>query len=159
MLTKQEVLSEQTHDPCCVTQKRNRFSNKSEFFLDRHGAMYRRQAGRNHQLVVTQSLIGKVIAMNHDPQFAAHPGRKRTYDLISLSCWWPEMRQTVEDYVTRCDHCQRRKGGHEYRAPLGGVEEPSEPSQVTSMDITGPYPLTPRKNKYLLTSLIIFPSM
>jgi hypothetical protein len=46
--------------------------------------MYRRQASRNHQLVVPQSLIRKVMAMNHDPQFVAHAGRKRTYDHISL---------------------------------------------------------------------------
>jgi transposase InsO family protein len=36
-------------------------------------------------------------------------------------------------------------------APLGDVDHPSAPFEVTSMDITGPYVLTPRKNKYLLT--------
>jgi len=36
-------------------------------------------------------------------------------------------------------------------APLGDVEEPKIPFEVTSMDITGPYPTTPRGNKYLLT--------
>jgi hypothetical protein len=35
--------------------------------------------------------------------------------------------------------------------PLGDVEEPKIPFEVTSMDITGPYPTTPRGNKYLLT--------
>jgi len=34
-------------------------------------------------------------------------------------------------------------------APLGEVEEPKFPFEVTSMDITGPYPTTPRGNKYL----------
>ena len=47
--------------------------------------------------------------------------------------------------------CQTRKGKHEFRAPLGAVEDLSEPFQVTSMDITGPYCVTPRKNRYLLT--------
>jgi hypothetical protein len=37
------------------------------------------------------------------------------------------MRQIIDDYVMRCDPCQRRKDGREYRAPLGEVEEPSEP--------------------------------
>ena len=36
-------------------------------------------------------------------------------------------------------------------APLGDVDQPSAPFEVTSMDITGPYVLTTRKNKYLLT--------
>jgi hypothetical protein len=35
------------------------------------------------------------------------------------------MRQSVEEYVTRCDHSQRRKDGREFRAPLGEVEEPT----------------------------------
>jgi len=35
--------------------------------------------------------------------------------------------------------------------PLGEVEEPTAPFQVTSMDITGPYPLTTRKNRFMLT--------
>jgi len=31
------------------------------------------------------------------------------------------------------------------------VEVPAAPFEVTSMDIAGPYPVTPRENKYLLT--------
>jgi transposase InsO family protein len=61
------------------------------------------------------------------------------------------MRQDVEDYVRECDNCHRRKQGREYIAPLGEVRQPTYPFEITSMDICGPYPLTPRKNKYLLT--------
>jgi len=61
------------------------------------------------------------------------------------------MRETIEQYVRRCDPCQRRKEKREMIAPLGDVEEPKIPFEVTSMDITGPYPTTPRGNKYLLT--------
>jgi hypothetical protein len=43
------------------------------------------------------------------------------------------------------------KEDREYGAPSGDVKNPSEPFQITSMDITCLYPLTPRKNKYLLT--------
>jgi hypothetical protein len=48
------------------------------------------------------------------------------------------MRQQVEEYVSKCDECQRRKGAHQYRAPLGKVPDLTEPFQVTSMDIRGP---------------------
>jgi len=61
------------------------------------------------------------------------------------------MWRSIEEHVSRCDSCQRRKGNREFRAPLGEVEEPTVPFEVTSMDITGPYVTTPRKNKYLLT--------
>jgi len=61
------------------------------------------------------------------------------------------MRKSIEDYVRRCDSCQRRKEDRQFTAPLGSPEVPERPFQITSMDITGPYPLTPRRNKYLLT--------
>jgi len=61
------------------------------------------------------------------------------------------MRKSIEDYVQKCNSCQRRKEDRQFTAPLGSPEEPERPFQITSMDITGPYPLTPRRNKYLLT--------
>jgi len=38
----------------------------------------------------------------------------------------------------------------EFVAPLAKTEGPSSPLEITSMDFTGPYLVTPRKNKYLL---------
>jgi hypothetical protein len=57
------------------------------------------------------------------------------------------MRNSIKDYVRTCDECQRRKEERECLAPLGDVDQPSAPFEVTSMDITGPYMLTPRKNR------------
>ena len=48
------------------------------------------------------------------------------------------MRKSVEDYVRKCDPCQRRKEDREFLAPLGEVEEPTAPLQVKSVDITAP---------------------
>ena len=61
------------------------------------------------------------------------------------------MRRSIEEYVKGCDPCQRRKEDREFVAPLGEVDEPRAPFEVTSMDITGPYLKTPLGNKYLLT--------
>jgi hypothetical protein len=92
--------------------------------------------------------------MNHDPVYIAHPGVKRTYKLVALGYWWPSMRKSIADFVRKCDECQRRKEDRELIAPLGEVEEPTAHFQVTSMDITGPYLMTPRKNKYIRLSTI-----
>jgi len=61
------------------------------------------------------------------------------------------MRKYIEDYIKKCDAHQRRKEDREFVAPLGQVEEPAAPFEVTSMVLTGLYMLTPRRNKYLLT--------
>ena len=124
---------------------------KIEFFLDSDDVMYRRQQNGKHQLVVPQTLIQDVIRENHDPKYVAYSEIKRTYSLISLNYWWPKMRENVEQYLRRCDPCQRRKENREMIAPLGVVEEPKIPFEVTSMDITGPYPTMPRESKHLLT--------
>jgi len=84
------------------------------------GVLYRRVKGKQPKLVVPEALIQEVIAENHNPIFVAHPGIKRTLELISLKYWWPKMRQSIEEYVRR-DKCQTRKGKHEFRAPLGAV--------------------------------------
>jgi len=100
---------------------------------------------------VPETLVREVIKQNHDPVYVAHPGTKRTHDLIALHHWWPGIRKSIEEYIRNCDPCQRRKGNREFVAPLGDVQEPTAHFQVTSMDVTGPYLSTPRANKYLLT--------
>jgi len=114
------------------------------------GVLYRRLNGKQPKLVAPQSLIQDVIAENHDPIFVAHPGIKSSFELISLRCWWSKMRQNIQNYVRRCDKCQSRWGKHEFRDPLGEVEGPSEPLQVTSMDIKGPYYVTSLKHRYFI---------
>ena len=123
---------------------------RSEYFYD-EGVIYRRRKNEEHQLVVPRKLVKDVIALNHDAIFAAHPGRKRTLEILCIRYYWPGMRQDVENYVRECDDCHRRKQGREYTAPLGDVRQPTYPFEITSMDICGPYPLTSRTNKYLLT--------
>ena len=61
------------------------------------------------------------------------------------------MRRSIEEYIRKCDPCQRRKGNREFVAPLGDVQELTALLQVKSMDVIGPYLSTPRGNKYLLT--------
>jgi hypothetical protein len=46
MPNKQEVLKAQLSDQFCERQKMSSFTNKSEFFLDPDGVLYRRQVGR-----------------------------------------------------------------------------------------------------------------
>jgi len=113
--------------------------------------MYRRQKNGKHQLVVPRTLIQEVIKENHDPKYVTHPGMKRTYGLIALNYWWPYMRREIEDYIRKCDPCQRRKEGKIPIAPLAEVPSPKFPFEITAMDLTGPYVTTPRGNKYLLT--------
>ena len=120
LMSKEIMMKEQKKDLLCKEQVQNCLTAKSEYFLDMDGVLYRRVKGKQPKLVVPQALIQEVIAENHNPIFVAHPGSKRTLELMSLKYWWPKMRQSIEEYVRR-DKCQTRKGKHEFRAPLGAV--------------------------------------
>jgi len=148
LMSKELMLREQTKDLFC---KQNRLTTNGDYFLDMDGVLYIRMKGKQPKLVVPQSLMQDVITENHNPIFVAHQGSKRTFKLISLKYWWPKMRQSIEEYICHCDKCQTRKGKQEFQAPLGEVENPSELFRVTSLSITGPYFVTPWKNRYLLT--------
>ena len=71
--------------------------------MDDDEVMYRRQRNGKHHIVVPQSLIKEVIAENHNPKFVAHPSMKRTYNLISLSYWWQNMRNTIQKFIRDVD--------------------------------------------------------
>jgi len=130
ILDRNNILREQAKDAFSVKQNPGIYCSRREFFLDDEGVMYRRQTGNKHQLVVPKNLIHHIIKVNHDPVYVAHPGVKRTYDLVSLNYWWPGTRNSINDYVKMCDACQRRKEGREFVAPLGDVDQPSAPSKL-----------------------------
>jgi hypothetical protein len=124
-ITKDKVVEEQKTDKFCKSLRPGKLNSRSEHFYDEDGALYRRQKHGEHQLVIPKSLAWSVISNNHDPIYAAHPGRKRTFDTIKLCHWWPGMRNDIEKYVQECDKCHRRKQGKELKAPLGEVMEPT----------------------------------
>jgi hypothetical protein len=151
-LSREVVHIEQAKDKFCQSLNTGTYQSRREFFVDQEGLIYRRSRSQDrHQLVVPKSLVQDVIRANHDPPYIAHPGIKRTHDVIALNYWWPGMRRSIDEFVGKCDFCQKRKEDRQFTAPLGTPELPKGPFQITSMDITGPYPLTPRWNNYLLT--------
>jgi transposase InsO family protein len=112
---------------------------------------YRRQRNIKHQFLVPRALVKRVIRENHDPVYAAHPGMKRTCELLALNVWWPGMRKSIEDYVNECDSCQRRKGSHEYKGPS---RRPRKSSSFIRSHFDGHYRTIssdPEKEKCLLT--------
>jgi hypothetical protein len=63
------------------------------------------------QLVVMDDLPLRrgVISLYHDSPTAGHPGISNTTWTIARDYWWPNMKQTVSEYVKGCHLCQSRK--------------------------------------------------
>ena len=94
-LDRINVLKEQEKDAFCTKQAPGTYNSQREFFLDEDRFLYRRRVGGNRQLVVQKILVHEVIKENHSPVYVAHPGVKRTQDLIALHFWWPGMRKDI----------------------------------------------------------------
>ncbi|KAK0603851.1 hypothetical protein LWI29_009371 [Acer saccharum] len=63
---------------------------------------------KGNQLCIPNcSLRAKIIQELHDK---GHVGRDRTFQLVSVSYFWPTMRKEVGRFVERCRVCQVSKG-------------------------------------------------
>jgi hypothetical protein len=72
---------------------------KSEYFRDEDGDIYRRGKNGEPLLVVPASLVSEILALNHDSNYAAHPGRKRMLDLMGLRFWCTSIYKDIKEYV------------------------------------------------------------
>ena len=88
-LRPEEIAREQARDPFLQRLNLGTHTDKGEFYLDEQGLIYIRKSDDQSQLLVPLALVNEVIRENHSPVFAAHPGIRRTRDLIALKFWWP----------------------------------------------------------------------
>ena len=56
---------------------------------------------KQHQLVVPKSLQAEVIGLSHE----GHQYGEKTLSLLRQSCWFPNIRKDVMDYVQSCVPC------------------------------------------------------
>lgn len=76
-----------------------------------------------------------LVHAHHDAPAVGHPGRWKTYELLSRNYWWPGMSTYVEKYVDGCEVCTRNKNLPQ--KPLGLLqpnEVPQRPWGITTID-------------------------
>jgi len=78
--------------------------NKGGFVVD-HGILYhidKVDGQRVCQLCVPTSRRDSVMRLAHDSVFSGHLGERKTRERIRLSFFWPQLRQSVRQYVNTC---------------------------------------------------------
>ncbi|KAE8954016.1 hypothetical protein PR001_g32663, partial [Phytophthora rubi] len=70
----------------------------------------------------------------HDAPTSGHPGREKTYLLLTRDFYWSHQYKWVRMYVRACEVCQRVKPAPFSQAPLQSLPTPSECWQSISMD-------------------------
>ncbi|KAG2778166.1 hypothetical protein Pcac1_g11592 [Phytophthora cactorum] len=76
----------------------------------------------------------RIMYEYHDAPTAGHPGREKTYVLLTRDFYWNHQYKWVRKYVRACEVCQRVKPAAFSLAPLQSLPTPSECWRSISMD-------------------------
>ena len=89
--------------------------------------------------------------MMHDDPTAGHFALDKMFDKIKDRYYWPQMYETIRQYVRSCDACQRR-GKNKNKQYLHPIPTYSPFHQI-GIDIVGPLPKTSRGYKYIVVAI------
>ena len=93
-----------------------------------------------------------IITENHASALAGHKGVTKTYNRIRHHYFWKGMKKAVEDYIRKCEDCQRKKLVRvKTRQPMILTDTPGRAFDKVALDIVGPLPTTREGNTYILT--------
>jgi transposase InsO family protein len=80
-------------------------------------------------------LKAELLRKCHENPTAGHPGRSKTYELISRAYYWPRMYQYIDQWTRNCHTCRRITPSREARqGVLRPLPTPRQPWQDISMD-------------------------
>ena len=98
---------------------------------------------RGHTYVPKDDTLRRdIVKAHHDNIATGHPGRWKTYELVSRNFWWPGMSTFVRDYVDGCAVCQSTKVRPKTRVPLQPNQVPTDVWGVITMDFITDLPLS-----------------
>lgn len=94
----------------------------------------------------------KLMKEMHDNPLGGHLGMNRTMERIKQFKSWTNMKQDIEDYIRKCEICQKNKiTQRKTKMPLEITTTPDVVFEKCALDIVGPLTETLNGNRYLLT--------
>lgn len=86
----------------------------------------------------------------HDNQTSGHGGWYRTFQRLRACAYWPGMKAATKAYVRSCNICQRVKKDRR-RPPglMGSGDVVSQPFELLSADLIGPFPRSSKQMQYI----------
>lgn len=170
------LLSEESATICALSQGTRSIQDDSEeieaikkqidgglrpdLTIDDDGIVYymdrRIETGDPRRIYVPQASRLYLLSLAHDDSlYGGHLGIRKTHSKL-MKFWWPRLPKDVEEYVKRCDTCQRFK---EPAGPTPGYLNCIPVSKIfehVHIDIVGPVTRTTRGNSYIITATDAF---
>ena len=102
------------------------------------------------QLVTPKCLQKDVLYQMHNGLLAGHMGQRKTKEKLLQKYYWFGVREDVNLWVLKCETCGANKTPTTNpKAPLGNMPSGAVFDRLCT-DLLGPFPVTPRKNRYIL---------
>ena len=129
---------------------------KMDNFVLYNSILFRLMVKRNNDTkskvtYLPASMINTVLTAFHDHPISGHFGVQRTLYKIRTRFWWPNMRKSIEHYISSCQQCMKfnivrsKTPGH-----LKSFDPPTDVFQVLHMDFWGPVRTSAEGNRYVL---------
>jgi hypothetical protein len=84
-----------------------------------------------------------VLREHHDTPTNGHLGEFKTLEKLSRFSYWPNMRKSVQEYISQCQPCQLNKSSNQL--PIGllqSLDIPGKRWETVSLDLITQLPVT-----------------
>nr|XP_023887575.1 uncharacterized protein LOC111999678 [Quercus suber] len=127
------------------------------FWLSEDHKLYRRSYSGPYLLCVHPEAVELLLEELHEGICGNHTGgRSLSHRAVTQGYWWPGMQQEAQDYVKKCDQCQRFAPNIHQPGRVLNPLSSLRPFAQWGLDIVGPFPKAPGNKKYLLVATDYF---
>ena len=127
------------------------------FWLSKDKKLYKCSFSGPYMLCVHLETSKSLLEELHEGIYGSHIGeRSLSHRAITQGYWWPGMQKEAQEYVRKCDQCQRFAPN--IHQPEGVLNPLSNPWPFTQwgLDIVGHFPKALGNKKYLLVGTDYF---
>ena len=102
LFLKEDVLPENKSEVDKVRRKALRF------WLSEDQKLYKRSFSSPYLLCIHPEAVELLLEELHEGICGSHTGSKSlSHRALTQDYWWPNMQKEVQDYLKKCDQCQR----------------------------------------------------
>ena len=143
LFLEKDVLPEEKSEADKMRRKAPRF------WLSEDRKLYKRSFFGPYLLCVHPEASESLLEELHEGVCGSHTGG-RPLKALTQGYWWPNMQKEAQEYVKKCDQCQRFAPNiHHPGGMLNPLSSPW-PFAQWGLDIVGPFPKAVGNKKYLL---------
>lgn len=114
--------------------------------------LYKQSVNGELRLVVPRKLRAEFLELTHNTILTGHLGYKKSLNRLRKNYYWFHMKEDVYNWVQKCTICSaNRITPLKPKAPLGDLRV-GAPMDRLGVDLMGPFPVTPRGNKYIMVA-------